>query len=150
MLLAGSAKPTCRAASRILPHRRHFSTEQWSRVQAQSEKITQDLEASGETVGVAELASGGLISAMLWTSPAARLTFKGAGVRLAYGINREADTFGRNRARDFAKEKMSAGFAADFGESRLGKRESARWGLIYEDGESTCSCCASIAAPILT
>ena len=115
--------------------RRHFSSEALLTAQRKAAKISEWLEASKQTVGVAELASGGLISAILWTSPAAQRTFKGAGIRLAYGINREADTFGRKRARDFAKEKMSAGWDEGFGGSRVGQRESARWGLVYKDGE---------------
>ena len=122
--------------ARRVRQRRYFSSEDFARAQAKANSIMGLLERSGETVGVAELASGGLISATLWTSPQAQRTFKGAGVRLAYGINREADIFGRERARDFAKEKMTSGFSGgkDFESSRVGRRESARWGLVYENG----------------
>ena len=45
-------------------------------------------------------------------------------VRLAYGINRDADQQGRDQARSFVEEKMSSGFGDDgFEESRVGKRE---------------------------
>ena len=58
----------------------------------------------GETVAVAETTSGGLISAAFWASPSAGVVFKGAGVRLAYGINREADKRGVEMARQFTKD----------------------------------------------
>ena len=50
-----------------------------------------ELFRRGDTVGVAETTSGGLLSAALWSSPIGSRVFKGAGVRLAYGINRAAD-----------------------------------------------------------
>ena len=44
-------------------HRRCYSSEQWSRLESKAMAIVQGLEQQGQTVGVAELASGGLISA---------------------------------------------------------------------------------------
>ena len=131
-----TARPTRLCGQIVL--RRRFSSEGFAEASTKATTITKKLEQSGETVGVAELASGGLISAILWTAPTAQRTFKGAGVRLAYGINREADIFGRERARDFAKEKIASGFTTtgnkDFASSRIGRRESGRWGLVYENG----------------
>ena len=43
--------------------RRCYSSEQWSRLESKASGIVQGLEQQGQTVGVAELASGGLISA---------------------------------------------------------------------------------------
>ena len=91
-----TARPTRLCGQIVL--RRRFSSEGFAEASTKATTITKKLEQSGETVGVAELASGGLISAILWTAPTAQRTFKGAGVRLAYGINREADIFGRENA----------------------------------------------------
>ena len=44
-------------------HRRCYSSEQWSRLESKAMAIVQGLQQQGQTVGVAELASGGLISA---------------------------------------------------------------------------------------
>lgn len=106
-----------RAGARCVP-RRCYSTDEWSRLESKAAGIVQVLEQLGQTVGVAELASGGLISAALWTSPSAHQCFKGGGVRLAYGINRDADQQGRDQARSFVEEKMSSGFGADGFEAR--------------------------------
>ena len=63
-----------------------------------------ELARHNETVGVAETTSGGLVSAAFWSSPIGSRAFKGAGVRLAYGINREADKRGVEMARKFTKD----------------------------------------------
>ena len=112
---------------------RSFSTE-WRALEKLSEGVIQSLDEAGETVSVAEWTSGGLISAALWSSPDAHRCFRGAGVRLAYGVNREADREGRVQARDFAREKVGSGWPDGFQDTKLGQRESARWGLVYEEG----------------
>ena len=43
--------------------RRCYSSEQWSRLESKASGVVQGLEQQGQTVGVAELASGGQISA---------------------------------------------------------------------------------------
>mmetsp|Transcript_30854 Transcript_30854/g.35181 ORF Transcript_30854/g.35181 Transcript_30854/m.35181 type:complete len:222 (-) Transcript_30854:154-819(-) len=91
----------------------------WSTLESKAETIMENLRTKGETVGVAETTSGGLISAALWSSPIGSQAFKGAGIRLAYGINRDADQKGIEEAREFASTPMA----------------SATWGLVYEDGE---------------
>ena len=45
--------------------RRCYSSEQWSRLEGKASGVVQGLEQQGQTVGVAELASGGQISAAL-------------------------------------------------------------------------------------
>jgi len=45
--------------------RRCYSSEQWSRLESKASGVVQGLEQQGQTVGVAELASGGLSSAAL-------------------------------------------------------------------------------------
>ena len=106
----------------------------WRHLERRGVEICALLDASGQTVSVAEWTSGGLIAASLWTSPIAHIVFRGAGVRLAYGINRDADRAGVERSRDFAKDKSGLGDA--FEHSKVGQRESARWGLVYEEGEA--------------
>tara|TARA_B110001452_G_scaffold172124_1_gene144171 strand:+ start:1823 stop:2536 length:714 start_codon:yes stop_codon:yes gene_type:complete len=113
---------------------RRFSSDEWSKLESKAERIAKVLVDTGEGVSVAELSSGGLISAALWTSPLAHQCFKGAGIRLAYGINRQADEEGVATARDFAKAKMSDGWEKGIEKTRIGQRERARWGLVYEDG----------------
>ena len=53
----------------------------------------------------------------LFTSLLGQVAFKGAGIRLAYGISREADEQAKKKTRDLASGP-----------------EAARWGLVYEDG----------------
>lgn len=97
---------------------RAFSTAEWSKLETSAGAIVTALSAKSQTVGVAETTSGGLISAALWSSPAARGTYAGGGVRLAQGISRTADADGVKKARDFAVDTLQA----------------AQWGLVYEDG----------------
>lgn len=125
-----------KAAAISWTRRRPFSSSEWSHLEAKAQLITKRLIQSGETVSVAEVTSGGLVSAALWTSPVAHRCFKGAGVRLAYGINRDADQQGVEKARDFAKQKMASGWSDGFEETRIAQRERARWGLVYEVGEA--------------
>lgn len=87
-----------------------------------------ELARHNETVGVAETTSGGLVSAAFWSSPIGSRAFKGAGVRLAYGINREADIEGVAKARDFLAQGNTMANAAS---PRL---RAIGMGLVYEDG----------------
>ena len=82
---------------------RSFS-DSWSALGTKASTVVDKLAIRGETVAVAETTSGGLISAAFWASPSAGVVFKGAGVRLAYGINREADKRGVEMARQFTKD----------------------------------------------
>ena len=79
-------------------------SDSWSALGTKASTVVDKLAIRGETVAVAETSSGGLISAAIWSSPSARVVFKGAGVRLAYGINREADKRGVEMARKFTKD----------------------------------------------
>jgi len=81
-------------------------------LEEKANKVMNRLLECGETVGTAETSSGGLISAALWSSPVGSQCFKGGGIRLAYGINHNADERGRNEAREVA----------------------AKWGILYENG----------------
>ena len=114
--------------------RRCFRSEDWSALEKLSRGVIKSLDEVGETVSVAEWTSGGLISAALWSAPDAHRCFRGAGVRLAYGINRDADREGVAQARDFARGKVGSGWPEGFEDTQLGRRESARWGLVYEEG----------------
>ena len=115
-------------------HRSFSGGDSLRQLERRANDIIERMGQANETVSVAEWTSGGLISAMLWTSPAAHKAFKGSGVRLAYGVNRRADREGVEQAREYAKQKMSSGFTKGFENSRLGERERGRWGLVYEDG----------------
>ena len=68
-------------------------------------------------------------------SPLAHRHFKGSGVRLAYGVNRDADAQGVEAAHQFVKGKSASGFESEHYEnSLLNKRQLSRWGLVYEEG----------------
>ena len=114
--------------------RRRFSSEKWSSLERKAAVIIRNLQAAGHTVSLAEWTSGGLISAALWSSPIAHECFKGSGVRLTQGVSRDADQKGVEHAREFARGKVNSGWPAGFEASKLGKRESGRWGLVYEAG----------------
>ena len=55
-------------------------------------------------------------------------------MRLAYGISKEADEQGIKQAREFVKGKVAQGWPAEFEGSRLARRETVRWGLVYAEG----------------
>ena len=67
------------------------SSAGWAKLESGAGRIMENLCSRGQTVGVAETTSGGLISAALYSSPVGGRVLKGAGVRLAYGIDRSAD-----------------------------------------------------------
>ena len=56
------------------------SEASWRHLERRGVEICALLDASGQTVSVAEWTSGGLIAASLWTSPIAHIVFRGAGV----------------------------------------------------------------------
>ena len=84
----------------------------FSNLEEKADMIMKELLSKNETVGTAETSSGGLISAALWSSPCGSRCFKGGGIRLAYGINRDADKKGIEEAQAVA----------------------AKWGILYENG----------------
>mmetsp|Transcript_1493 Transcript_1493/g.1611 ORF Transcript_1493/g.1611 Transcript_1493/m.1611 type:complete len:234 (-) Transcript_1493:420-1121(-) len=116
--------------------RRKFSVgDDWSNLETKAGSIIKNLVKHKETVGVAETATGGLISAALWSSPLGSLAFKGAGVRLAYGISREADAQGVAKARDYFKDNdPNAADTATTSASSL-PAVGAGWPLVYEEGD---------------
>jgi nicotinamide mononucleotide (NMN) deamidase PncC len=101
----------------LVNQRRWLSGGQWVRLEEKADAIMSTLSSRNETVAVAETTSGGVLSAALWASPVGQVAFKGAGIRLAYGISREADEQAKKKTRDLASGP-----------------EAARWGLVYEDG----------------
>ena len=76
--------------------------DRWGALESKAGGVVDSLVARSETVGVAETTSGGLISAALFSHPDGARTFKGSGVRLAYGINTAADEAGIKAAREQA------------------------------------------------
>mmetsp|Transcript_20538 Transcript_20538/g.23700 ORF Transcript_20538/g.23700 Transcript_20538/m.23700 type:complete len:209 (-) Transcript_20538:2959-3585(-) len=108
----------------IMMHRRYFGNSArafssmksnvitFTMLEEKADTIMKKLSSRGETVGTAETSSGGLISASLFSSPVGSQCFKGGGIRLAYGINRDADERGKSEARNVA----------------------SKWGILYENG----------------
>ena len=117
--------PSMRAVAR---HPRAFSSNEWATLEKQAASVMSELARNEETVGVAETTSGGLVSAALWSSPIGSLAFKGAGVRLAYGINREADREAVAKARDFLAQGSTMAAA------KSPRLKAIGMGLVYEDG----------------
>ena len=86
-------------------------TVDFSMLEQKADLVMNQLFQKQETVGCAETSSGGLIASSLWSSPIGSICFKGGGIRLAYGISKEADARGKDTARETA----------------------AKWGILYED-----------------
>jgi len=84
----------------------------FSTLEEKADKIMKGLLSRQQTVGCAETSSGGLIAASLWSSEVGSRCFKGGGIRLAYGISKEADARGKTTARETA----------------------SKWGILYEEG----------------
>ena len=125
------------------------SEASWRHLERRGLEICALLDASGQTVSVAEVSGGGLIAASLWTSPIAHAVFRGAGVRLAYGVNRDADRAGVERARDFAKDKSGLGDA--FEHSKVGQRESERqWAATDASGVGSRAVCGRCACTLVS
>ena len=107
---------------------RQFGSNQWTGLEQRASFIMNELVRREETVGVAETTSGGLVSAALWSSAVGPRAFKGGGIRLAYGINKEADAQGVAEARAF----LNTGNA--MANAKSARLRAVGMGLVYENG----------------
>lgn len=114
---------------------RGFSSvgDSWINLEKKADGIMNRLQERGETVGVAETATGGLISAALWSSPVGSRAFKGAGVRLVTGIDRKADAQGIADARSFANKSQNK--SNDMSPLSSPAAGGVGWALVYENGD---------------